>query len=131
MKKITADFEDRNDGYDDETVRYYEEISDRGYFYEVYVLIEGDKAKINITEEGVSVDFWDEEIQGANGSMMFKLTPNKLFPDRKFLEWENIEKIIKYVAIILDADNLNEIATYFTADEMDNFYKEWKTLGKP
>ena len=38
--KITPDYQGRNDGYDNNTVRFYESIDDDGYFYECYVLID-------------------------------------------------------------------------------------------
>lgn len=44
--KITPDYNGRNDLYDKDTVRYYESLDNDGYFYEMYVMVDGVKSKI-------------------------------------------------------------------------------------
>jgi len=120
--KITADYEGRDDEYDNETIRFYEEVDDEGYFYEVYVLIDGGKAAVIITDEGVSVQWRAGEKEG--GSIITPLTPEKIFPNQKDLTWDDIQKILK---ILIGMDRKSgAIGEYHSPDGMKELYEQFK-----
>lgn len=113
--KIMPDFEGRIDEYDDETIRYYEKIDEDGYFYELYVLVDGDKAAIHITDNGVSIEFlWGDTI-------FTDITPNKIFPEAKELDWD---KHIAYILWILKKEKMKTSRT--SAEEMKELYYRWQ-----
>lgn len=113
--KITPDFEGRDDEFDDDTVRYYERIDD-DYFYELYVLIDGEKATISITEDGVSVD--------QNGECTHtNIIPRSIFGEKESLSWPKLRHILR----IVEKTGL-EGKTY-TAEEMDALEKKWENDG--
>jgi hypothetical protein len=121
--KITPDYKGRNDGYDKDTVRYWERVDENSYFYELYVLIDGNKSRIQVTEGGVCVDF--KNPINSISHIDTNIIPKRLFPYKKFLEWEELYKIIK----ILQATGIEGRA--FTVEEEEKLYKEWLKLGKP
>ncbi len=107
-----------DDDYDKNTVRYYTEIDDDGYFYECYVLVDGKKAAIVITDNGVNIDFDSGECLGTN------ITPERLFPNDKSLSWKQIRKIIRILEKIDGEGKLH------SKEYMDAKYEEWKTLTR-
>jgi len=109
----------KDDGYDDKTIRYYEEIDEDGYFYELYVLLDGVKAAIIILDEGVSVDFYSGECNCTN------IVPNRLFPNCKSLVWDQLYQIVKTLA------KTGIEGRAYSKDEMEASYQKWKSLGKP
>jgi len=114
--KISADFEGRDDEYDDETIRYYESLSsDDGYFYEVYVLIDGVTAAIIITDDGVSVDFKD-----SGESIHTNIVPKFLFGEQHSLTFAKIARIIT----ILESTGTE--GRKFSVLEMNSLYEQWK-----
>src|SRR5262245_12010146 len=117
--KISPDYEGRDDGYDNNTVRFYEEIDDRGYFYELYVLIDSKKAAIVITDAGVSIDFID------GSSIDTNIMPEGRYGKQKSLQWEQLRKIIR----IIEATGAE--GKVWSKEEMDKFYDKWKSLGEP
>lgn len=93
--RITADWQDRDDEYTDTpdnetTVRYYanEEDAD-GYFYEMYVRVNGDQAAIIVTPNGVSIDFRE-----SGESIHTNLVPTRMFPEHATLEWDQLNQIL-------------------------------------
>ncbi len=116
---IKPDFEGRNDGYDDDTIRYYESIDDDGYFYECYVLVNDKKSRIVITDEGVSIDFKE-----SGETLCTDIVPKDLFPDHTSLNWNQICKIL----IILKNERC--ISEMKSKKFMDDNYEEWKYLTK-
>lgn len=112
--KITPDHNNRDDSYDEKTVRYYESIDKEGYFYEMYVLVDGKKAAVIVTDEGVSVDFTSGVCVHTN------IVPNRLFPGKKMLEWSKLHKILK----ILESTEME--GKVFSAKQMKDRYKKWK-----
>jgi len=118
--KITPDYLGRNDGLDDDTFRYYEEVDDEMYFYEIYVRINNEKHAIIITGNGVSIDNCS-----TGQTTTTNIKPNKLFPNCDKLNWEQVSKIIQ----ILENTGL-EGKTY-SKEEMDALYQEWKDKGCP
>jgi len=121
--KIKPHIEGReDDGYDNETIRYYESLDDKGYFYELYVLIDGNYSAIIITEGGVSVEFREGPKSGA--SIHTNIIPENLFPNSKSLEWDQLCKIIK----ILEVSDLE--GRFFSKKHMDDLFEEWKSLNE-
>lgn len=107
--KITPDFEGRNDEYDDDTVRYYEEVNDDGYFYELYVLIDGKKASISVTNSSITVyPTWAGEVPT-------NMVPSQMFPDLKKLEWKHLRAVLRLLEI-----------SSMSLEEQDVLYQEWK-----
>ncbi len=117
--RITPDHKDRNDGYDKNTVRFYESLDKDGYFYELYVLIDDRKARIIVVNEGVWVDFLEGD------SIHTNITPDRLFQNKKLLFWEQLLHIIK----ILEKTALE--GKSYTANEMTELYEKWQSLGEP
>ncbi len=117
---ITPDYKGRNDEYDENTVRYYEKIYDDWYFYELYVLVHKKKARIVITNRGVSIDF-----KKSGKTIGTNIDPEGLFGKTKKLKWAQLHKIIK----ILEKTGL-EGKTH-SKEEMNELYEEWKRQGKP
>lgn len=92
---ITPDYKNRNDEFDDDIIRYYENIDDNGYFYELYVIADGIKSAIVVTDYGVSIEFRSGEKEGS--VMNTEIVPKRLFPDKKKLSWNDLEQIIKII----------------------------------
>ncbi len=109
----------KDDGYDDKTIRYYEEIDETGYFYELYVRIDGQIARIIVLDEGVEVDFDSGECTYTN------ITPNRLFPNCKSLCWDQLYKIVKTL------EKIGIEGKTYSANEMDASLEKWKSLGEP
>jgi hypothetical protein len=116
--KITPDYKGRDDEYDDNTVRYYESINKKGYFYELYVMIDDVKAKIIITNGGVSIDFVDGRCVHTN------IIPERLFKENE-LTWPKLRKIIRII------ENTEAEGMVYSQEEMREKYILWKSLGKP
>lgn len=112
--KITPDYEGRNDGYDKKTVRYFGKASSKGYFYELYVLVDGVKSAIIIDNYGVSVDFITGE------SIHTNIIPHKLFPGRQSLTWKHLRQIVN----VLEGTSCE--GKVYSRQQMETFYKEWK-----
>lgn len=110
--KISLDF-------DENTIGFYENIDDEGYFYELYVLIDDKKAAIIITDDGISIDFVDGSCIHTN------IVPNRLFPNMKSLPWKCLRKIIK----ILEDTGME--GKHYSAKEEEELYQKWVDLGKP
>src|ERR1022692_743204 len=119
-RKLTVDYKDKNDDYDKDTVRYYTKLYEDGYFYELYMLYNGKKVAIIVTECGVSVDF-----RKSGKSIHTNIRPDKLFPGKSKLEWDDLHDIID----ILEATDLEGKES--SAKEMKKLHKELKRLGKP
>lgn len=117
--KITPDYKGRNDGYDNHTVRFYESLDDDSYFYELYVLIDGKKAAIIITDDGVSVDMITGE------SIHTNIVPERLYGKRKSLQWKHLSKILELV------EGSEAEGRVFSKQEMEALYEQWKSLGEP
>jgi len=115
--KFEVDYVGRNDGYDDETFRFYESVDADGYFYEVYVLIDKEKAAIAITDNGVSVDFM------SGSSIHTNIVPNKMFQGQKFLSWNQIAKILT----VLENTDLEGVT--YSKEQMESSFQEWKELN--
>jgi len=110
-----------DDEYDDETYRYWESPDrNEGYFYEIYILADGEEARVVITDYGVSVDF---RVSGK--SIHTNIVPNRLHPGVERLNWGHLERILR---IVRDTDLEGKT---FSKQEMDDQYQEWKDLGEP
>lgn len=117
--KITPDYEGRDDGYDNDTVRFYENLNDNDYFYELYVLIDSKKAAIIVTNEGVSVDFLDGR------SIHTNIVPERLYGKTRSLKWKQLSKILETIEAT-DAEG-----KVWSSQEMEAMYNKWKSLGEP
>ena len=117
--KILPDYKGRNDEFDENTIRYWEEIDEDGYFYELYILADGEQAAVIIMDNGVHLDY------RAGNSIHTNIVPGRLFPNQKELKWSQIAKILSLLEKT-DAEGMG-----FSKTEMDRFYKKWLELGKP
>lgn len=117
--KITPDYKGRNDEYDNNTVRFYESIDDNSYFYELYVLIDGKKAAVIVTNSGVSVDYLTGESVHTN------IVPERLYGKRKSLKWKHLSKILEII------ESTNGEGKIFSKQDMNALYEKWKSLGEP
>ena len=119
MQLIPMEYDDFPKGH----FRYWEdpEIEKDDYFYEVYVrMIDGQRANVNITRFGVSIQCEEGHCFTTD------IEPMMLFPDRiNSLEWEHIEKILKL--IVKGEAN----AKCIPKETIDDWYEEWEDLGKP
>jgi hypothetical protein len=118
--KITPDYKDRNDGLDNDTVRYYESVDEEGYFYELYVLLNGVKGAIIVTDAGVSVEYREGELGGC--VIRTDIIPEDIFGDRKDLNWNRLNYILHLV------ENNKTNGWVLVSEEMDDLYEYWKSL---
>lgn len=72
------------------TYCWWEGIDEEGYFYEIYVCLDGNEAEIIVTNEGVSIEFRNSKL----GFITTNIKPNRLFPKLKKLEWKHLNRII-------------------------------------
>ncbi len=115
-----------DDDYDDQTIRYWEQHDEAGYFYELYVVIRSrhnkeidrKRANIVITNEGVSLDIDTD----PRTIMHTNIVPQDLFPGKKRLEWDDMYAMVK----ILENTDLEGVS--HNAKEL---YQKWVDLGKP
>lgn len=126
--KIRPDYEGRNDewtgGPDDKlTVRYYEKVYEDGYFYELYVMIDGVKSAIIITEGGVSIEW--RSGPNCDATIHTNIVPKQLFEGLERLTWPHLLKIIKIV------ESTGGEGLSYSREEMKELYERWKQLGKP
>jgi len=119
--RITADWQDRDDEYTDTpdnetTVRYYanEEDAD-GYFYEMYVRVNGDQAAIIVTPNGVSIDFRE-----SGESIHTNLVPTRMFPEHATLEWNQLNQIL----MVLRRTGIE--GRIYSREEMEERFRRWK-----
>jgi hypothetical protein len=120
--KIRPDYKGRKDEWtgtpdDRTTVRYYESIDEEGYFYELYVMIDGVKSAIIITNDGVSIDFRGGPNVG--GTIHTNIVPRRLFEGEKELTWDKLEKIIRIIEVT-DGEGRS-----YTAAEMEGQYQQY------
>jgi hypothetical protein len=99
------------DGYD-KNIRYYENLDQDGYLYELYVNIKNKKCVIMITDCGVSLHFRD-----SLDFIQTNIVPSSLFPKCNSLSWKQIEKILKTL------EHIGFEGVRFTGDEFKAFYK--------
>jgi hypothetical protein len=111
--RITPDYKGRDDEYDDDTVRYYEEVRENNYFYELYVMIDGIKSKIVVTKHGVIIN----SIDGS--SIHTNIVPESLFKANS-LTWPNLLKIICII------EDIGAEGKRLSSKEMRNNYSNWK-----
>ncbi len=115
--KIGVDLEcydgENSEGYDDDTIRFWESIGDDGYFYELYVLIDGVRGAIHITDCGVDVNF------RSGGGFWTNIEPELIFGKCKSLTWEQIFFII----FILEKKSDQVIVENYSKDEEKQLYK--------
>ncbi len=126
--KITPDYKGRDDEWtggseDKYTVRYYESIDSEGYFYELYVNVDGIKSAIIITDDGVSIDYRAGSCCGS--SVHTNLVPRRLFGEKKELTWPYLKRIIRIL------ESTDGEGRFYTKEEMRAQYQEWLDLGKP
>ncbi len=118
MKLIPFEYED----WPKDTFRYWESTNheDDDYYYEVYAKTEdGERVNVDITRFGVSLTF-------ADRTMLTNIEPETLFPDRiNSLEWEHIKKIL---LLIIKG---KAMAKTYPQEVVDEWYQEWKNLGRP
>jgi hypothetical protein len=116
---IKPDCEGRDDGYDNETFRYYENLSEDGYFYEVYILVGEKKAAVVVTEDGVSVDFLE-----SGKTIHTNIVPKAVFSGHERLTWRQIAHIL----VVLSNTELE--GRSYSKEEMDSLYEVWKQSTK-
>ena len=104
----------RDDEYDNDTIRWYEENNKHGYFHELYVLIDDVKAAIVITNYGVSVNYLTRE------SIHTNIIPERLFEGKKKLSWREVAKIVD----ILEKTGIE--GKFYSKEEMESEYKLFK-----
>jgi len=98
------------------TFRYYEELTNEGYYYEVYILADDEKACVFVTDDGVSVEFLSGKVISTN------ITPQRLFPKHKSLEWDGeLERIIK---TLRDTDMEGQTFSPEEIQELHDFFME-------
>ena len=112
--EITADFKNRNDGLDDDVIRYFKNETDDSYFYELYVLIDGRKASVTVLSGGVSVDYQD----AACETIHTNINPGKIYPNHKKLTWDEIDSLIEIL------QNTGCEGKVYYRDEMEAMYQQ-------
>ena len=108
--KITSNNENK--------LRYCAEIYNDDYFYKVYVTINEIKAAIVITTDGVSVDILEGE--SKNSVIHTNIVPQKLFPQCKELNRNQLEKIVKIV------ENTGCEGKLYSPKDIKFTYNKWK-----
>ena len=113
-----GDYNKRVDEFDDDTVRFYESVKPDGYFYELYVLVDGLKSRIIVTKDGVSVDFKE-----SGETIHTNINPNRVFKNKVRLDWDDLLKIINFLEV-------TEIeGKKYSKKEMDDSYREYLEKG--
>lgn len=126
--KIKADHEGRDDEYSKgphhkNTVRYWESIDEDGYFYELYVMIDGVKSAIIVTDDGVHIDW--RAGRNCGGTVHTNIVPRRLFGERKELDWSRLARILKIL------ESTGGEGKSYTPKEMQEEFAEWQRLGEP
>lgn len=103
-----------DDEEDDQTIRYYSEINEEGYFYELYVMLNDTHAAIVVNKNGVSIDLSSGE------SIFTSFEPNEFFNGKEELDWGDLCQIISYL------ERTNCRGQRVSAEQMESFYDEWK-----
>lgn len=104
----------------DNIIRYYEELHDDYYFYELYVVIDGIKSAIIVTKYGVSVDNLI-----IDSTIHTNIDPSKLYPEKKELSWNELNRIV----ILLQRTSCE--GKSYSASEMRSAYNKWKNSQDP
>jgi len=118
--EIKVDYEGRDDehthaGFHETTIRYWTNLSDEGYYYELYVIAEGQVARIVITDRGVSIDFKD-----SHETISTDLDPEAIFGPQTELEWD---KHLSYIVHLLQKDKF--VGKRQSKEDMNELYERF------
>lgn len=120
LSKIKPDLKAYDgEGCEKNTIPYWEQIDEDGYFYELYVVIKKRRAAIHITDNGLDIE-WRK-----GGGLWTNIDPQNYFPGKKELDWDNILCLLKVL------ENMDFEGVAYSAEELESLYRKWKDLGEP